>query len=924
MSELAKKYIPPEEIPKELLDAPSSETKEGSRLETFKKEYNELLNTPCFDFFQEEFADQDPTKKFHHTELATKVFDALEKKLEELTNLESKETTIKLLTDLFDQTLDSDFNNPPPLFKLSKRECYLVNTGTMDEETKHLQNSDYERYELSDHSCSEDIMSQKYLFYNDEEEKNECRQNPDIFDSSYKTFYLHAIINILKKLDADSHLMIELCKKIRIYEYNQEKQNDEGPKKTYTNFEELPNHETTDPHASLSLIKNEAKGHPDIRTPWFYWDYETFGEFPLVKSEIIKSLLDKESIDPEVMDFLLKWLKKDPDNYEANIKIIMDIFNKNPSLAADHLLKIIRNKEESDFTKRVAFNNLLYLEFGKIGISRDGLIYLGKKYDLKEFNNENFFAHRCTKNGEIAIFDEEKKVVGYFQLEDLESPDNTKATVINFTIETLFYAKPDETPEEKKEREKILEEFKNKYFDTYLKDFYEKTGVHFNNLSFKEQGWFLWFLNNITDSEKEQLFNFISTYKENGLRTFLSLEHSKDTGLEIIKLGENLEPELAEKVFSIYSKLIDKIEDVEKIINDFFTNTANTDLEENRVTYEISRRASLVLQNFIEQSQNRDPKDIELTELKTELEKINIDLITFLSVFKSAFQNKEKIDFSEVRGLDFKAISGNELSSEDKANLFAVFSKNYTHEPEFIERFHEFLHPTTSEGEEKLAKNKFYILNKFDENKKTNTTLSFLRLEDLPNGHKYFAACNVNRDFQGAGIGGQVIQQSVGEASKTQQVDATFPPQSVIGTFYIDKVGFVATGFKMEMDKYPRFVMEAGPDTSDKFLTKQNLEFYSQERLKLYLVEESELDEALSDNRRVVAIKYDSENQMTELGKSAQKMFDSGYIMTRNFCAGEDKRCNKKIYVFEKNDASNIEEENKEGNILEMTPNKSK
>ena len=90
------------------------------------------------------------------------------------------------------------------------------------------------------------------------------------------------------------------------------------------------------------------------------------------------------------------------------------------------------------------------------------------------------------------------------------------------------------------------------------------------------------------------------------------------------------------------------------------------------------------------------------------------------------------------------------------------------------------------------------------------------------------------------------------------------------------------------------------------------------------MVEESELDKALSDNRRVVAIKYDSENQMTELGKSAQKMFDSGYIMTRNFCAGEDKRCNKKIYVFEKNDASNIEEENKEGNILEMTPNKSK
>lgn len=50
----------------------------------------------------------------------------------------------------------------------------------------------------------------------------------------------------------------------------------------------------------------------------------------------------------------------------------------------------------------------------------------------------------------------------------------------------LFYAKADETEQERISRLQFMEEFKKHYFKTYLGEFSQETGILFNNLSLRE------------------------------------------------------------------------------------------------------------------------------------------------------------------------------------------------------------------------------------------------------------------------------------------------------------------------------------------------------------------------------------------------------------------------------------------------------
>ncbi len=228
---------------------------------------------------------------------------------------------------------------------------------------------------------------------------------------------------------------------------------------------------------------------------------------------------------------------------------------QNPNLAASKLLALLK-KEKGDKNHLAAI--LYRLEFGKLGISDQGVRYLEKVYDLKEYNNPNYFAHRITADGKIGIFDEQQKAVGFFQINGLDSPEEVvEGEVLQFTYESLFKSKPNETDEERAQRQKILEEFKSNYFQTYLTDFTEETGVAFNNLSLQEQVWFLWFIKKADIKEKQQAMDFITQYGEAGLKTFLSLEHDEGAGKKIVALGEALPYADAEKVFFDHAQVME-------------------------------------------------------------------------------------------------------------------------------------------------------------------------------------------------------------------------------------------------------------------------------------------------------------------------------------------------------------------------------
>ena len=75
-----------------------------------------------------------------------------------------------------------------------------------------------------------------------------------------------------------------------------------------------------------------------------------------------------------------------------------------------------------------------------------------------------------------------------------------RATAIRNVSLPLVY-----TGVEKEEREDILDEFKEKYFAFYHSDFFDKTGVAFNNLPLREQGSFLSFASEKDKDLKDKL-----------------------------------------------------------------------------------------------------------------------------------------------------------------------------------------------------------------------------------------------------------------------------------------------------------------------------------------------------------------------------------------------------------------------------------
>jgi len=272
-----------------------------------------------------------------------------------------------------------------------------------------------------------------------------------------------------------------------------------------------------------------------------------FEMFTFSVNQILEGLAEKaqegEAGKPDV-DMLIDYLKND-DFVVSHIDQLVSCFEKiDINYSVDKLLEILRepasNERSEAFLHKITTNILYRLEFGRIGISAEGVNYLKRLYDLGEYNNPDYFAHRLTRDGDIGIFDENRVLMRYFNLGDLSTDESRiKAKALLFTYRTLFVPQADETAEQRRKREKILGEFKKKYFDFFDDRFFQNTGVAFNNLSFLEQGKFLQFIEHADDETKGDAYQFVQKYGENGLRAFLSLEYGEEYGDVLLSLDNS-------------------------------------------------------------------------------------------------------------------------------------------------------------------------------------------------------------------------------------------------------------------------------------------------------------------------------------------------------------------------------------------------
>jgi hypothetical protein len=247
---------------------------------------------------------------------------------------------------------------------------------------------------------------------------------------------------------------------------------------------------------------------------------------------------------------------------DAQIGSIVDSLSEIGVSAA--VPSLVTNLRSEDIGLRRLSAEILYrLELGKIGVTEDGVNYLGKLYDLGSHNDPDFFVRRLNTSGLIGVLAEDGgNLEGVFPLDLYAEEAVVHAEVRQLVSQELFLPKADESLADRQQREHYLQLFVENYEGLCNSDFFSNTGVRLNSLDLHEQGWFLLHYLEITqheesvaDIELTELQDFVRDFGEYGLKSFLALEYG-GSGQEILGFArdESLTKEEKITVFeSFYS-----------------------------------------------------------------------------------------------------------------------------------------------------------------------------------------------------------------------------------------------------------------------------------------------------------------------------------------------------------------------------------
>jgi len=490
------------------------------------------------------------------------------------------------------------------------------------------------------------------------------------------------------------------------------------------------------------------------------------------------------------IDYFISFVKTSGDSSYIYKKDLMEIFNKiNATYSAGGLLDLLKNNNKDIRSRAGKF--LFSLEIGQIGISTDGVHYLEKVFDLGALNDPEFFVKRLSANGDIGIFDKNKTLQKRFVIrtEDLVS----KATIIHpkvleFTYETLFYSKEGETEEERVERERYLKEFKENYFGFYDEEFFNKTGVRFNNLDLKEQGQFLIYYKRTDFITQEKLFEFVKKYGENGLKTFLSLEQGgKEMGEKILKIGENLDEQKANLLFIKYAEMVDKVRKVNVYIIEQLGK--HSDAEELAITEQLLIRGKKLLDIIYEITSAKDNPDGHDKKIISKIFQKISTVSSDVELFKITVQNTKKNDrniLEKMKDAKIITLTGNEILYDKQIllQLQKIIEENNSN------KTIEFKNALWQEFTEHLKQqnSKVHLITYKEQ------VISFLIVQT--NGlSMHVSGFNADPQFQEIAPGSFMLNNIIEEYARrgyTLKAEADLSKSNV----YINKRNFVATGWE--------------------------------------------------------------------------------------------------------------------------------
>lgn len=397
--------------------------------------------------------------------------------------------------------------------------------------------------------------------------------------------------------------------------------------------------------------------------------------------ESLQTLGDIGSRDS--IDFMVDWVHQVPGVHPLAIADACSAIDAH--YAGSKLMALLREvpKEERQKFREVLSKGLsiiLYrLELGRLNISRDGVEYLQRRYDLGVYNDPSYFAKRITADGKVGIFSKDEHLLKYFELGDLARPEaSVQPRILDIVYETLYFPREGESAVERAQREAFLEEFQRNYFGLFNDQFFKETGVAFNNLGMKEQGQFLAFYTQATEDEQQRATAFVQTYREAGLRAFLSMDQDPAMGRVLLEIGEQSAPEVAGKIFAAYSQIVDATQDICQYVERVFGAEVDTDVYA-RMDERLLERGKLVLRGVHEQLSSTQGgegsrADGELRKLRH----LQGDLISFATIAKALHAEGEINALKECLASSVERKLATELSSQERADVLQILTDSHS------------------------------------------------------------------------------------------------------------------------------------------------------------------------------------------------------------------------------------------------------
>lgn len=193
-----------------------------------------------------------------------------------------------------------------------------------------------------------------------------------------------------------------------------------------------------------------------------------------------------------------------------------------------------------------------------------------------------------------------------------------------------------------------------------------------NELNLVEQFQFLNFLKTKKFNEISIVKKFTNKYKENGFRTFISIEHGgKEMGDKILELGEKLPEDVAKKVFAKYGEIIDSANRAEEEVKNLYEkeNISNEIFESIKET--LLKRGVKLLSSLSDDIK----EDININEQKilSGLEDIKTQTIIMGSSYIELYKQDIKIPIEDISNTSLGKISAQNLTKEEKQELLKVY-----------------------------------------------------------------------------------------------------------------------------------------------------------------------------------------------------------------------------------------------------------